>query len=353
MLKNIWSFLFAFILLAEVSASETIDYSKIYHKQCATCHGDRGNGKGRAGASLSPMPTDFTSEHSKERLTLTALIQAIQKGVPGTAMVGYGKRFDGQAVRGLAEYIQTQFMGIKKAITTTAKGVEGKKLYDKHCSACHGDNGNTAVWAKNGLNPPPRNFTSADPFNELTTERMIASVTYGRPGTAMMPFASRLNKGEISSIIAYIRQNFMQVVSVVDTEKDKTEYASTTLTPQVNPESPSHGQVDMSLPFSDGLVGNLKAGENFYQSNCFTCHGRLGNGKGPRAHFNTPRPRDFTSEESRFLFNRPRLFQGISKGKRGTVMPAWSMVLSGQEIANVAEYVFQEFIQPVQKKKPH
>jgi len=353
MLKNLWTFLFAFVLLTEASASEINDYSKTYHKQCATCHGDRGDGKGRAGASLSPMPTDFTSEHSKERLSLDTLIRAIQKGVPGTAMVGYGRRFDEQAVRGLAEYIQTQFMGINKVIVAAAKGVDGKKLYDKHCSACHGDNGNTAVWAKNGLNPPPRNFTSADPHNELTRERMIASVTYGRRGTAMMPFASRLDKDEISSIVAYIRQNFMNVVSAIDTEEGKTEHASTISMSQVSPESPSHGTVDMDLPFSDGFVGNPKAGEKFYQSNCFTCHGRLGNGKGPRSHFNTPRPRDFTSEESRFLFNRPRLFQGISKGKRGTVMPAWSMVLSEQEIANVAEYVFQGFIQPVQKKKSH
>ena len=353
MLTNLWAFLFAVMLLAEVGASETIDYSKIYHKQCATCHGDLGNGKGRAGASLSPMPTDFTSKQSKERLTLARLTQSIKQGIPGTAMAGYGRRFDEHVVHGLAEYIQTQFMGITNVITVAGKDVDGKKLYDKHCSACHGDNGNSAMWAKNGLNPPPRNFTSADSLNELTTERMITSITHGRPGTAMMPFASRLDKDEIASIVAYIRQNFMDAAAASDVEEGKVEHASSALMLQASPESSSHGEVNMDLPFSNGLVGNPKAGEKFYQSNCFTCHGRLGNGKGPRSHFNRPGPRDFTSEESRFLFNRPRLFQGTSKGKRGTVMPAWSMVLSEQEIADVSEYVFQAFIQPTQKKKSH
>ena len=79
-------------------------------------------------------------------------------------------------------------------------------------------------------------------------------------------------------------------------------------------------------------------------NNCFTCHGVTGEGNGPRASFNIPRPRNFTSEESRRVFNRERLFKSISNGKVGTVMPAWARVLTPQQIANVAEFVFQAFI---------
>jgi mono/diheme cytochrome c family protein len=42
--------------------------------------------------------------------------------------------------------------------------------------------------------------------------------------------------------------------------------------------------------------------------------------------------------------NRPVLFEAISNGRLGTNMPAWSKVLNNQEIANVAEFVFQNFI---------
>lgn len=108
---------------------------------------------------------------------------------------------------------------------------------------------------------------------------------------------------------------------------------------------------DMSLPFPNGLKGDPVKGREFFMGNCFTCHGVTGQGDGPRAHFNTPRPRNFTSENSRRILNRVRLFTGISKGRAGTVMPAWGKVLSDQEIANVAEFVFQAFVWPEQYPK--
>jgi mono/diheme cytochrome c family protein len=37
-------------------------------------------------------------------------------------------------------------------------------------------------------------------------------------------------------------------------------------------------------------------------------------------------------------------------GKTGSEMPAWSKVLSKQEIADVSEFVFQTFIRPARKE---
>ena len=79
--------------------------------------------------------------------------------------------------------------------------------------------------------------------------------------------------------------------------------------------------------------------------NCYTCHGRRGDGRGPRASFIKPPPRNFLGERSRQTLNRPALYRAIFNGINGTVMPAWSRVLDEQQIADVAEFVFQEFIQ--------
>jgi mono/diheme cytochrome c family protein len=79
--------------------------------------------------------------------------------------------------------------------------------------------------------------------------------------------------------------------------------------------------------------------------NCATCHGKLGNGEGPRAYFLNPRPRNFHDDYSHTNLNRPAIFSVVTTGKVGTVMPAWGKVLSDQEIANVAEFVFQTFVQ--------
>jgi len=108
---------------------------------------------------------------------------------------------------------------------------------------------------------------------------------------------------------------------------------------------------DMSLPMPLGLKGDPAKGSIFFMGNCFTCHGVEGDGNGPRAYFITPPPRNFLLETSRQRLNRPVLFDAIANGRLGTNMPAWSKVLSNQEIADVAEFVFQNFISAPQGNK--
>lgn len=103
---------------------------------------------------------------------------------------------------------------------------------------------------------------------------------------------------------------------------------------------------DMSLPMPLGLKGDPEKGRIFFMGNCFTCHGIKGDGDGPRAYFITPPPRDFLLETSRKRLNRPVLFEAITYGRLGTNMPAWGKVLSPQEVADVAEFVFENFIHP-------
>jgi mono/diheme cytochrome c family protein len=105
-------------------------------------------------------------------------------------------------------------------------------------------------------------------------------------------------------------------------------------------------KTDMSLPLPGGLKGDAAQGGKFYRENCATCHGVKGDGKGPRAYFINPKPRNFLEPTSRAIFNRPTIYAAVSFGKLGTEMPAWKFVLTEQQMANVAEYVFRSFIQP-------
>ena len=77
-----------------------------------------------------------------------------------------------------------------------------------------------------------------------------------------------------------------------------------------------------------------------------TCHGTTGDGRGPRAYFINPKPRNFLHPASRQELDRIAVFNATSAGKQGTEMPAWRQVLNPQEIADVSEFVFQRFIQP-------
>ncbi|MBS3917943.1 MAG: cytochrome c [Deltaproteobacteria bacterium] len=52
---------------------------KIYEKKCALCHGDKGDGKGPAGAGLNPKPTNFKESHG-EKMTDGEHFWKISKG---------------------------------------------------------------------------------------------------------------------------------------------------------------------------------------------------------------------------------------------------------------------------------
>jgi mono/diheme cytochrome c family protein len=96
-------------------------------------------------------------------------------------------------------------------IQPKADVVLGKKIFETHCKVCHGVNGDGATFAANALNPPPRNFTTEKARQELTPERMLTSVSEGREGTAMMPWAPVLSKLEIHSTVLYIRKRLMNL----------------------------------------------------------------------------------------------------------------------------------------------
>ena len=79
-------------------------------------------------------------------------------------------------------------------------------------------------------------------------------------------------------------------------------------------------------------------------ANCATCHGSRGDGQGPRAYFINPKPRNFVEDASRARLNRAALYAAVMEGRLGTEMPAWKHVSTPQQMADVAEFVFQSFI---------
>ena len=225
----------------------------------------------------------------------------------------------------------------------------GERVYLNNCAVCHGDKGAGAMWTQASLNPPPRDFTSAQARQELTRKRMITSVTYGRPDTAMMSFRKRLSDQEIAAVVDYVRATFIEG-SAKAAAVPPLGHGSAAMPPVAahavtKPPVPAPiVDADMSLPFPKGLMGDAAKGRAFYMENCYVCHGKAGDGEGPRAAFIRPKPRNFLHPDARRTLNRPTLLKAIYNGKVGTVMPAWGKVLSEQEIANVAEFVFQGFV---------
>lgn len=53
---------------------------KLYLSTCATCHGDKGDGKGPAGMGLTPPPRNFTDHKAMSTITDEQMFKAIRGG---------------------------------------------------------------------------------------------------------------------------------------------------------------------------------------------------------------------------------------------------------------------------------
>jgi mono/diheme cytochrome c family protein len=250
-------------------------------------------------------------------------------------------------------------LGLQPAYAAPPPGGAGTSdpavLYHNYCSVCHGDKGDGKSRATGALSTLPRDFTSADSRRELTPERIAAAIAQGRPGTAMVGWKTQLSETDIQRLAEFVHQRYVlgqggpaSTAGISGTKahggREADAQRSGSGSGSGKPvDTPA--RVDMTAGLPNGLKGDAKRGGAFYLANCATCHGARGDGAGPRAYFINPKPRNFTEDGVRERFNRVALYAAVSEGRLGSEMPAWSKVSSPQQIADVAEYVFQSFVQ--------
>lgn len=72
---------------------------KVFEQVCASCHGSKGDGKGPAGAALTPPPTDFQKslkEWPDTKGDPQKIFEVISKGIPNSAMIAWTQYSDEQ-----------------------------------------------------------------------------------------------------------------------------------------------------------------------------------------------------------------------------------------------------------------
>jgi mono/diheme cytochrome c family protein len=219
------------------------------------------------------------------------------------------------------------------------ESIDAERIYQESCSVCHGDDGRGAVWGQASLSVPPRNFRTAESREELTRERMIASVTAGRPGTPMPGFGTQLSIPEITAVVDWVRAEFMTPGEPVTADPHGARLPGNTEYGPVGREQPRQ-----AVPVD--YAGDPGRGALLYAENCVDCHGANGGGDGPRAYFIFPKPRNFHDPATREYLSRRNLYNGIKFGVVGKEMPAWGKVLSESQVADLTEYVYRQFIAP-------
>lgn len=308
------------------------DPAAIYHNYCSVCHGDRGNGNSRAINSLNPPPRDFTAY----ALPRDYMIEIVGKGKAGTAMVGWDTQLSSQEIELVVDYVRQRFM----ILASDPRIKRGREIYRDKCLICHGETGKGNPL--HAVGREAKDLSTPAARERLTRNRMIDVTTNGLSATGMLSFRDQLKKKDIEAVVDY-----MTAAILLPEMKISGTSAHAGRAGKPTPGTAAQGErADFSLGFPDSLKGDPVKGRAFYQANCATCHGEKGDGQGPRAYFINPRPVSFLSDASRAKLNRPTLFTIVSAGKLGTEMPAWRQVLSPQQIADVSEFVFRQFVSP-------
>lgn len=224
---------------------------------------------------------------------------------------------------------------VEPDIGTESDREAGKVIYMKHCTQCHGVDGNGKGVAQPFLKPWPRDFTKgvykfkSTPDDRLpTTEDIMRVIRHGNPHTGM-PAWPQFSEEELRNL-AYHIKSFAPIFS--DTEALKDESIAP-IPLKIPKKAPSWSEK------------SARAGKELYKANkCFDCHGMSGRGSGTSAPTtedmdgNQIPPRDLTKRWTyRNGSARLDIFRTLSMGI--APMPSYHN-LSKEERWNLVDYVY-------------
>lgn len=258
----------------------------MYARQCAGCHGDRGNRIPAADLSSA----SFVSSIGPDGVRVSILDG---KGTMPAFGKDKGGPFSDEQARQVAEFVKalgrSSGGGLEASLSSAAK--EGKDLYGKNCGSCHGDKGNR-------IPATPMNDKSyVQKLGESNLTNAIAN------GKGTMPAYGKVKGGPLSdaqvkSLVAYV--NDLAGVS-----------PSAAAAPAVS-AAPAAATTD---------------GHTLYSKNCAACHGD----KGSTLSNANLSSKDFIAKLG------DSIGQAVTNGKGA--MPGFKGKLKDDEVKNLVEYV--------------
>jgi mono/diheme cytochrome c family protein len=203
---------------ASASSRYLADRGKnLYVAYCAGCHGENGDGAGKAAEYLYPQPRDFTRGLFKIRTTPSGslptdedLLKVISQGMYGSGMSNFDfltveeRKQIVQYIKSFSEAFQYRQPDPPVEITPepplTSETVQaGRRIYEKmECGKCHGDKGQgdgpSARGLKDEWNVPilVKDFTTGVYKGGPTDKDLYLRFTTGMNGTPMPAYVGGL-----------------------------------------------------------------------------------------------------------------------------------------------------------------
>ena len=206
-----------------LSAAAAPNGAQLYGRNCASCHGEKGNG----GIGVPLALPSFQAGISDDYLRKT-----IQIGRPGRVMPAFSS-LSGEEVEAIVRHVRSWNKGeVARYSSQPVKGdpVHGKQLFEQNCAACHGAHGEGAKGTGVTFSRP-RDLPIMAPalnnpgFLAAAPDAMIkATLMQGREGTPMQSFLKAgLKEKDIDDIVSYVRsfekQSSQQVTDTARADK--------------------------------------------------------------------------------------------------------------------------------------
>ncbi len=207
---------------------------------------------------------------------------------------------------------------------------KGKKLYDKYCSQCHGDDGDGQGIATPYVLPRPRDFTSGKykirttSSGQLPTHQDLEDIIRNGMPYSSMPAWPQFTEAELDNLVYYVK-SFSPKFG--DPEYD-TEPITISNPPKITDESIANGR------------------RVYEEIGCIRCHGELGRGDGNSA----PTLQDDWGNYLKIAdLTRPWTYRGgptrtdiyrtFSTGLNGTPMPSYYDSLEESDRWDLVNYI--------------
>lgn len=230
----------------------------------------------------------------------------------------------------------------------TPELARGRELFVKQCAICHGDQGDGAGQFAYLMNPRPRNLKTGK-FKLTTTQNLIPSnedllrtISRGMPGSAMPPWG-HLPLADLKALVAFVRSVHLNALRA---ELDAGVKDGTYTPDEVPALLAARTQPGLPIivppePKSDDL--RWFNGRRVYLQGCASCHGPDGHPLPDAVKFDDEGypdpPRSFVNGIFKGGMDGAALYCRITKGMRGTPMPAYEGTYSDDELWDLIHYV--------------
>ena len=195
---------------------------------------------------------------------------------------------------------------VHQAVALTPEQAQGKVIFESVCWTCHGSGGHGNGPAKSDNVAPPtfhtQDYLQASPGTLM--QRFRASMQGDDPSHPHMQYVAKLvNEESFSAAVSYIP----------------------------------------ALVYPVEVTGSALHGQDLFEYRCAGCHGVGGLGDGPgAAALADIKPVDFTTDTLVASTNWDAVFAKVKAGGdrvHGSTMPAWSLILSDDDIWDLVAYL--------------